>query len=1189
MNKLFTKIAVPIIGMAMAIGVGIAVGRGEVRQAKAEDEVYKSAVFTGTSFSANSNSYTGSFSSTTDGFTVNITNANNNNKAWDYIKIGGKNGAYTGTIITDAKIDEPVTKVELGISAITAANVTSITLYSSSNGSSWSSVGTFDKSIGTKAVAPSSPTANLYYKIEAVCTKGSSNGLLTLTHVDFYKTSSSGGPTTYTVSYDSNGGGSETLIDENSPYNSGATVTVLANSFSAPSYNEKFSKWNTAANGSGTNYNPGATFSISANTTLYAQWTYKTLNSLRAADDTPDNTSYEADDDFNPAGLTIYATLDSVEDTEHNIASLISWGSLSQGVSTVEGTYTIGEVSKTITISGLTVTASTKVTDTLTYSLIGRTGTSYGGWTGKTSVSDAVYAGNTAGGNSAIQLRSSDNSGIVSTTSGGNLKKVIVTFNSNTTATRTISVYGKAATYASSSDLYANNTQGTLIQEVNVDNGATQTINVSDSYQYIGIRSKSGAIYLDEIKVVWQPAEVIATYNVTYDLNGGTGAEAPEGENGLLDGGNHTVASFPSGLARDGYTLGESWNTSADGNGDSYEPGDTLTIDGASVTLYAQWSEVISNDRYQLVKDESELISGDHYIIGNSDGDYFLSTTQASNNRTAVAATVENEVVADKTTIEVIVLEGNSSQWSLKTTKTTGYLYTATTGSNRLHTRASDSDNNSKWTISITNEGVATINNVGNTDRGAMSYNSNNNSPIFACYASSSENLSIYKLIGEDKTVSNSKMTVGTVSASSGDLEWTLNGFSFEVLYDGDSEYTDVTSETTFVVTEDVPTIEEDGTTSVTVTPEFKGVSYTAKAAEVTATLTFVNIHTIAQLYANDATNKQYEVDGIYMGEVADGYIFMNGEYGILVFDSSHTKTLEIGGAYSLSGTRAVYSGLVELKNVTEAALENGSRKNRILTPVTYNVVGGETADTANRKTSLTGIVKTMDSETTNTNSTVTIAVGGDDDNIVTVYVKAARATEKNMNALKGSKNSSSLITLEGYTSWYNGFQVSLTDVVVADDTYTIYDFARSLLKLTRTTCTGGSFDNTTNKSTLVSIWGTLSGANYYGQLTAAKKSDLANSSANGAIVVPNTDALIDEMSDADALAAAMYRYDYCTAKYNLTNFIEGRTLTVSFSNVSFLENGSVVSNAPVIITVIFVLSLTVLGAFFFIKKRKEQ
>ena len=82
-------------------------------------------------------------------------------------------------------------------------------------------------------------------------------------------TKSGGDPSTYTVSYNANGGTGE-LSDPNSPYASGASVTVLSNSFTRDGYT--FTNWNTAADGNGTDYAPGATFSISANTTLYAQW-----------------------------------------------------------------------------------------------------------------------------------------------------------------------------------------------------------------------------------------------------------------------------------------------------------------------------------------------------------------------------------------------------------------------------------------------------------------------------------------------------------------------------------------------------------------------------------------------------------------------------------------------------------------------------------------------------------------------------------------------------------------------------------------------------------------------------------------------------------------------------------------------------------------------------------------------------
>ena len=87
---------------------------------------------------------------------------------------------------------------------------------------------------------------------------------------DITVTETTGTVSTYSVTYNANGG-TGTMTDPNSPYTSGSTVTVMSNTFTAPS-DMTFSGWNTAANGSGTSYAPGDHFSISANTTLYAQW-----------------------------------------------------------------------------------------------------------------------------------------------------------------------------------------------------------------------------------------------------------------------------------------------------------------------------------------------------------------------------------------------------------------------------------------------------------------------------------------------------------------------------------------------------------------------------------------------------------------------------------------------------------------------------------------------------------------------------------------------------------------------------------------------------------------------------------------------------------------------------------------------------------------------------------------------------
>ena len=77
---------------------------------------------------------------------------------------------------------------------------------------------------------------------------------------------------TYNVTYLGNGDtGGIVPTDSNSPYAANAIVTVLGQgSMTRAGYT--FVSWNTAVNGSGTPYSAGNTFTISANTTLYAQW-----------------------------------------------------------------------------------------------------------------------------------------------------------------------------------------------------------------------------------------------------------------------------------------------------------------------------------------------------------------------------------------------------------------------------------------------------------------------------------------------------------------------------------------------------------------------------------------------------------------------------------------------------------------------------------------------------------------------------------------------------------------------------------------------------------------------------------------------------------------------------------------------------------------------------------------------------
>ena len=162
------------------------------------------------------------------------------------------------------------------------------------------------------------------------------------------------------------------------------------------------------------------------------------------------------------------------------------------------------------------------VNDKLDRAFTGITGTTYSSWSGKAAPSSsAVYAGNSAGGNTSIQLRTTNNnSGIVSTTSGGSLTKVTVTWNSNTQSGRTLNIYGKNTAYSAATDLYSTSTQGTLLGTIVYETSTELTI--TGSYTFIGVRSNSGALYLTDITFTYgaeDTATNVANYIMYEDTN----------------------------------------------------------------------------------------------------------------------------------------------------------------------------------------------------------------------------------------------------------------------------------------------------------------------------------------------------------------------------------------------------------------------------------------------------------------------------------------------------------------------------------------------------------------------------------------------------------------------------------------------------------------------------------------------
>lgn len=129
-------------------------------------------------------SYTDTWSATNNGFKCNLTNWNNNNNAWSYVKAGRKNNASVATITTAAAVTEALTTVTMTVDAVTTAKINSLKLYVSSD-ANFTTKDTYTATAATGNVVfnISNPVANAYYKIEVDCASGSSNGLIQVSKV----------------------------------------------------------------------------------------------------------------------------------------------------------------------------------------------------------------------------------------------------------------------------------------------------------------------------------------------------------------------------------------------------------------------------------------------------------------------------------------------------------------------------------------------------------------------------------------------------------------------------------------------------------------------------------------------------------------------------------------------------------------------------------------------------------------------------------------------------------------------------------------------------------------------------------------------------------------------------------------------------------------------------------------------
>ncbi len=140
------------------------------------------------------------------------------------------------------------------------------------------------------------------------------------------------------------------------------------------------------------------------------------------------------------------------------------------------------------------LTNATETTDEITSATLPATGSSYVEFSDITCNSNAVYCGKTAK-NVNIQIQKSSIF-LWTSTSGGNIKSISITYKTNTTP-RNISVYASNTAYTTSTPSLSGDATATL-------SSTNLTWTPTENYQYFALKNAtSNAAYIEKITIVW--------------------------------------------------------------------------------------------------------------------------------------------------------------------------------------------------------------------------------------------------------------------------------------------------------------------------------------------------------------------------------------------------------------------------------------------------------------------------------------------------------------------------------------------------------------------------------------------------------------------------------------------------------------------------------------------------------------
>lgn len=416
---------------------------------------------------------------------------------------------------------------------------------------------------------------------------------------------------TYTISYSANGGSGSTSAQTKTH---GTNLTLRANGFTAPT-GKSFKNWNTKADGTGTSYAAGASYSAEGNATLYAQWS---TNSYTV--------TFNANGGTTPSTQTMSkaygASLGTLPTTSRDGYKFNGWYTATSGGSKITTSTTVtGNVTYYAQWSAYTLTVIYNANGgtqgsgssyTLPHTTTATYGTNYNGTNGLYDFT--TFALTKAGQSATYWNTKADGSGVsisqttaytaeaLATACGLNLKTGNVTINfypqwSANSYTVTYNANGGSGSMADSTATYGagfKTRANTFTRTGYVFTGWNEKADGSGVAWGIGSGSSGTAesgnswtwTYTKNITLYaqWRPW----TYTIKYNANGGSGTMATS---------SHTYGTT-SNLSVNSFTRANysflGWATSTTG-AVVYENGaiapDNITADGDIINLYAIWSQ----------------------------------------------------------------------------------------------------------------------------------------------------------------------------------------------------------------------------------------------------------------------------------------------------------------------------------------------------------------------------------------------------------------------------------------------------------------------------------------------------------------------------------------------------------------------------------------------------------------------